>query len=84
MTSRDFAFWLQGFIELTPESELATDGLKAWQVDKIKKHLNLVFKHEIDPSMGPPHHQDALSAIHAAHGNGGTGGSLGGDTLLRC
>jgi hypothetical protein len=31
----------------------------------IKAHLALVFKHEIDPSMGGPDHQAALNEIHA-------------------
>ena len=39
--------------ELTPE-----------QTTLIRQHLALVFKHEIDPSMGPPEHQDALNQTH--------------------
>lgn len=45
MTSRDFAYWLQGFFEISE-----TDELNIKQVKMIKAHLNLVFKHEIDPS----------------------------------
>lgn len=45
MTSRDFAYWLQGFFEISE-----TDQLTERQVKMIKAHLNLVFKHEIDPS----------------------------------
>jgi hypothetical protein len=60
MTSRDFAFWLQGFFEVT---EPKTIGEK--ETDVIKKHLNLVFKHEIDPSMGGPEHQEELNVIHS-------------------
>ena len=30
----------------------------------IKKHLALVFKHEIDPSMGDDKHQEELNSIH--------------------
>ena len=44
MNSVDFCYWLQGYFEL---SEATT--LTANQVDLIIKHLNLVFKHEIDP-----------------------------------
>ena len=72
MTSRDFCFWLQGFFEISG----ATGGGAALgneEVDLIRRHLDLVFKHEIDPSMGPKPHQAALSAIHAPGG-----------TLLRC
>jgi hypothetical protein len=59
MTSRDFAFWLQGFFEIS-----GTDEINKEQVIIIKKHLNLVFKHEIDPSMGDQKHQDELNEIH--------------------
>lgn len=34
------------------------------QVDVIKTHLDLVFKHEIDPSMGDENHQNLLNQIH--------------------
>lgn len=60
MTSRDFAFWLQGFFEV---AEPKTIGEK--ETEMIKKHLNLVFKHEIDPSMGGPEHQLELNQIHS-------------------
>lgn len=59
MTARDFAFWLQGLFELTDTKEL-----DAKQTDLIKKHLQLVFKHEIDPSMGDDKHQQELNDIH--------------------
>lgn len=59
MTSRDFAYWLQGFFEIT-ESDVVTEH----QVAMIKKHLNLVFVHEIDPSFGDDKHQEKLDAIH--------------------
>jgi hypothetical protein len=59
MTSRDFCFWLQGHFEISGASALSAE-----QTEVVKKHLSLVFKHEIDPSMGPPSHQDALDALH--------------------
>lgn len=43
MTSRDFIYWLQGYLELSREPSL--DGE---QVELIRRHLNLVFIHEID------------------------------------
>lgn len=61
MTSRDFCFWLQGFIEVS--EPLTITGA---QLDIVKKHLALVFKHEIDPSMGPQKTQDDLNKIHGA------------------
>lgn len=59
MTSRDFCYWLQGFFEISKTSELQSE-----QVDMIQRHLNLVFKHEIDPSMGGREHQKELDQIH--------------------
>lgn len=50
MTSRDFAYWLQGFFEIsTADTPLA--GLSPEKVAMIQRHLSLVFKHEIDPSL---------------------------------
>lgn len=56
MTSRDFAFWLQGFFKLNNPKVINEK-----ETDLIKKHLNLVFKHEIGPSMGDQEHQDKLN-----------------------
>lgn len=66
MTSRDFCFWLQGFFEINEVSDDPYKGLNTEQIKMIKAHLNLVFKHEIDPSMGDKKHQDELNKIHAA------------------
>ena len=44
MYSVDFAYWLQGYFELTEDDQ----PLTAKQVQIIRNHLNLVFKHEID------------------------------------
>lgn len=52
MTPRDFCYWLQGFFELN--SVVATRGLVAGfsltaeQVEMIRKHLYVVFKHECE------------------------------------
>lgn len=43
MTSRDFAYWLQGFFEVSNQKTITEE-----QTTVIKNHLNLVFKHEID------------------------------------
>lgn len=59
MTSRDFAFWLQGFFEISNAETITKE-----QTQVIKNHLNLVFKHEIDPSMGDDKHQAELNLIH--------------------
>ena len=60
MTSVGFAYWLQGFFELNNPSTI-----NAVQTELIKRHLNLVFKHEIDPSMGDQSHQNELNKIHS-------------------
>lgn len=59
MTSRDFCFWLQGMFELGQPTTLNEATTEA-----IRKHLALVFVHEIDPSAGPQEHQDKLNAVH--------------------
>lgn len=77
MTSRDFAFWLQGFFEVQkPES------IDKEKTEMIKRHLNLVFKHEIDPSMGDDKHQDELNKIHGGNGTGVNPNEHG--VVLRC
>lgn len=70
MQSRDFAYWLQGFFEISN-----AESMTAEQVSMVKKHLNLVFAHEIDPAMGDKPHQAKLNAIH---------GKPLGEVLLRC
>lgn len=77
MTSRDFCYWLQGFFELSNEQALSVT-----QTQIIAKHLALVFKHEIDPSMGGPAEQAALNAIHSEPPKIGGAGPDG--ILYRC
>jgi hypothetical protein len=71
MTSRDFCYWLQGFMELSVASEQTGIhvGLTVEQTRLISRHLNLVFAHEIDPSQGPPFHQAVLNQIHGSDPN---------------
>lgn len=79
MTSRDFCYWLQGYFELS-----GTGGqplMAGNQLEQVKAHLAMVFKHETDPSMGPPQKQEYLSQLH---GDGGFGGSGSGSVLVRC
>lgn len=74
MTSRDFAYWLQGYFEISDSNQLSEK-----QVEMIKRHLALVFKHEIDPSMGNDKHQKLLNEIHDDNVFGPDKG-----TLVRC
>ncbi len=81
MTSRDFCFWLQGMFEI---SSVGTDKPPKFffaqaQTECVRKHLALVFAHEIDPSMGPPKHQDKLNDIHKP-----VGYTPGVGPLMRC
>ena len=61
MTSKDFAYWLQGFFELSDANAPLTEK----QVQTIKNHLKLVFLHEIDPSYSDdPTVQKIFQNIH--------------------
>lgn len=64
MTSRDFCFWLQGFLELRDSKDSKDGMVTEEQISIIKRHLAPVFKHEIDPSMGSESHQEKLNEIH--------------------
>lgn len=46
MTSEQFCFWLQGMFEVTEPKTL-----NEHQTELVKKHLELVFIHEIGPTM---------------------------------
>lgn len=56
MTTRDFCFWLQGYLEISGEKTIYK-----CQVSTIEKHLNLVLRPEINPDMGALKHQDELN-----------------------
>lgn len=62
MTSREFAYWLQGFFELREDKNAP---LTVEQSKTIQKHLAMVFIHEIDPS-APAEQQAALNYAHSA------------------
>lgn len=55
MTSRDFCYWLQGYIEISKSKTLTADQMKI-----IKNHLSMVFVHEIDEP-------DPTGKLHDAH-----------------
>lgn len=61
MTSRDFVYWCQGLFELAQPKEL-----NAEQTELIRRHLQLVFHHEIDAvnSGGDPAKAAELQAVH--------------------
>lgn len=57
MTSRDFCYWLQGYFEISHSPMLNDD-----QANVVKRHLALVFIHEINPSIPDP--KGTLQATH--------------------
>lgn len=79
MGSKEFAYWLMGYFEVANPS---TIGSK--ETELIKKHLALVFKHEIDPEMGNEQHQAELNAIHAPNKLGGYLIPTHEDGVMRC
>jgi hypothetical protein len=44
MNTVDFCYWLQGYFEVSGDTEISAE-----KAEIIKNHLDLVFKHEIDP-----------------------------------
>lgn len=64
MTSREFCYWLQGFLEISNKDPRYTGSLNREQVNMIGKHLSLVFIHEIDNSYGNKEHTDKLNDAH--------------------
>lgn len=62
MTSINFAYWLQGFFEIQNPTEITTS-----QIEMIKKHLNLVFIHEIDPSIDVQHDKETVDKMNKIH-----------------
>lgn len=72
MTSREFCYWLQGHFELNKPTTLDAE-----QTELIRKHLQLVFIHEIDPSYPQ---KKKLDAVHSEP----TFMKPGSDPLARC
>ncbi len=59
MKSTEFCYWLQGLFELATPTQLNPE-----QTDLIKRHLDMVFLHEIDKSY-PEGEQEALNDLHS-------------------
>jgi hypothetical protein len=59
MKSTEFCYWLQGLFELGAPTQL-----NAEQTDLIKRHLAMVFLHEIDKTY-PEGEQTALNELHS-------------------
>jgi len=59
MTSTNFCYFLQGLLEVGDPKTISAKDLQ-----RIKGHLQLVFRDEIDPSMGNAKHQKELNDAH--------------------
>ena len=81
MTSRDFCYWLQGYFEITEELKDGR-GIGAGPAEMIRRHLSLVFKHEIDPSIPDP--TGELQAIHDGKPPFQGKPPFNGDIVVRC
>ena len=75
MKATEFCYWLQGMFELTNVKEL-----NAEQTEMVRKHLAMVFVHDIDPSY-PEKQQSALDALHQGQGHGP---AVKSDPIYRC
>ena len=75
MYSQDFCYWLQGYFEISGAEELNKE-----QIEIIKNHLNLVFRHEIDPQ----HEGDPVELQNIHDGNNPQWPHPAGDPLVRC
>jgi hypothetical protein len=69
MTSRDFAYWLQGYLEIngaqsTDPARPVRHALNPLQVDVIQNHLALVFLHEIDLENAQKADAQVAQAVH--------------------
>ncbi len=71
MNTIDFCYWLQGYFEVSGDERPTKE-----QVDTIKNHLNLVFRHEIDPLRESQTTTD-VDTLNATH-------SPSNDIKLRC
>lgn len=64
MTARDFCYWLQGFIEVNGQNTHSLQTLTFEQFDCVKRHLSMVFAHDIDPKAGGCEVQSSLNKLH--------------------
>jgi erythromycin esterase-like protein len=83
MTSRDFCYWLQGYLEIQSASGVGLNALNELQVKQIKNHLALVFVHEIDPANAATVPPETAQAVH--DGTAKIGGGVGPNgEIYRC
>lgn len=78
MKSVEFCYWLQGLFELGNPKQL-----NEHQTDLIKRHLAMVFTHEIDPSY-PSSQLDKLNEQHGSTHVAKIGGTGPDGAIYRC
>lgn len=61
MKAHEFCFWLQGHFELGDTS----GGLSSEKLEVVKRHLAMVFAHDIDKRDVMPQEAAQLGQIHA-------------------
>lgn len=76
MKAVEFCYWLQGMFELQQPQTLNKK-----QTASIKKHLHMVFVHEIDPSYPNRKKLDEIHGEFQGLDEGNAGGEPG---LIRC
>ncbi len=76
MNSIDFCYWLQGYFEVSKAEDLTPE-----QTEIVKSHLDLVFKHEIDP-LRESETDTPAAELNAAHYSGIA--HAPNDPLIRC
>jgi|GEM_PF-6265818 len=91
MTSRDFCYWLQGFFEIedarqqpTQMTPVEVEGLSVMQCVAIKRHLAMVFLHEIDKTHGDAKEQAALTQLHGSPLAAQNPSGINSGKIMRC
>lgn len=86
MKTTEFCYWLQGYFEL-----YGPKTIDEKETELIKRHLALVFQHDIDPSyvvgdVDPDTKQALLQAIHDGKDNADIqlGGTDEAGNVYRC
>lgn len=65
MKASEFCYWLQGYFEITDAGDRDVSGLTNDQLTCVRRHLSLVFLHDIDPKAGDAAHQQKLNEAHS-------------------
>jgi hypothetical protein len=87
MTSRDFCYWLQGFFEVSGVGQVdehVSMLMTGTQIEAVKRHLAMVFVHEIDKTHGDAAEQATLSAIHSASPKPSNPNGINHPPTMRC